>query len=385
MVCRKCGKETPDGSVCCCWCRAEQIPKKKRRRKRQNGTGSVYKDCGNKEKPWVARRAGIEDDDGTIVRPLIGRYKTEAEAEKALALDTITPVSEYAGITLDGLFKLWKKTRAYTDIAKQTQDNYDAAFAYLKDFHGLKFADLRTAHFQKAIDAAEAKGKSRSTMEKIKALCTILSNYAVSQDVILKSYAVTLRLPRAKKKVIPTFTETEIAKLFKNTDKPLVDTVLILIYTGMRIRELLNLTKFSVNLEQWLIVGGSKTEAGTDRTIPIHPKIQPLIRARYDTAENYLIEYDKPIGNKKKGSDKTVRTRYNYEHYCDLYYATLSEIGIRRLTPHKARHTFFTRLSERCKDRKGMALVGGHTDPAFTEKTYDQPDIDRLRRVIGTL
>jgi len=58
---------------------------------------------------------------------------------------------------------------------------------------------------------------------------------------------------------------------------------------------------------------------------------------------------------------------------------------IRRLTPHKARHTFFTMLSEKCTDRKGLALVGGHTDPSFTDRVYDHPDIARLREVINCI
>ncbi len=41
--------------------------------------------------------------------------------------------------------------------------------------------------------------------------------------------------------------------------------------------------------------------------------------------------------------------------------------------------------SDKCTDRKGIAMVGGHTDPSFTEKTYVQPDIDRLRRVVESI
>ncbi len=51
-----------------------------------------------------------------------------------------------------------------------------------------------------------------------------------------------------------------------------------------------------------LVTGGVKTDAGKDRIIPIHPKIQKYITARYAAAENYLIEWDKPVGNAKKGT-----------------------------------------------------------------------------------
>ena len=68
----------------------------------------------------------------------------------------------------------------------------------------------------------------------------------------------------------------------------------------------------------------------------------------------------------------------------DLYYAALEGLKLRRLTPHKARHTFFTMLTAKCKDRKAIVLVGGRTNPSFTDKTYVQADIERLRQAIET-
>ena len=327
------------------------------------------------------------DEEGSQLYKKLGYFEIKADAENAIALNRIFPVSDNASITLKNLFEQWQKTRAYTDLAKQTKDNYNAAYKiYMTDYHNNKFKDLRLPHFQDMVDKAEALGKGRSTMEKIKVLAVILSNYASSQDIIIKPYAQQVRLPKAgKKKQIPTFTDMERQKLFKNDTLPLVDTILILIYTGMRITELLTLTKFNVDIDNMLITGGVKTDAGTDRIIPIHPKIQGYVKARYGSSRNYLIEYEKEIGNEKKGTKKTTHVHYRYEYYCDIYFDTLVKLEIRRLTPHKARHTFFTMLSDKCTDRKAMAPVGGHTDPDFTDKAYVQPDIDRLRRAIESI
>lgn len=353
--------------------------------KRSNGAGSVYKLSGKRRNPWRAvRTLGL--DDGKPIRVTIGYYPKKSDAELALSLYVAMPTSEDAHITLKGLYDKWVLTRAYTELKNTTQDNYKAAFKYLREFQTTKFANLRTKHFQKAIDFAEETGKSHSTMTKIKSLVSILSEYALAEDIVHKTYYKTLRVPRQKvRKEIPTFTDLEIKKLFNHSKQPIVETILILIYTGMRISELLSLKKDHVDIENMLIVGGVKTEAGRDRTIPIHPKIQSIILRRYNSCATFLIEYTKKVGNKKRKTLQHVPSPYRYEYYCDLYYAELDTLGIRRLTPHKARHTFFTRLSERCKDRKGMALVGGHTDPAFTERTYDQPDLERLRKVIECL
>jgi integrase len=296
------------------------------------------------------------------------------------------PSSDDQFITLEALFMKWKETRAFTELSRGTQDNYTAAFKFFSEFHKTQFIKLRTFHWQKAIDLVESKGLSHSTMTKVKALSGILSEYAFSEDIVSKTYYKTVRIPRqSQKKDIPIFSDLEIAKLFLHAGDPIVDTILILIYTGMRISELLTLAKANVDTKSMLIIGGVKTDAGRDRIIPIHPKIQPLILRRYADGAMHLVEHEKEIGNAKRGTKRTIHAPYRYEYYCDLYYATLDRLGIRRLTPHKARHTFFTRMSERCKDKKAMAMVGGHTDPNFTERTYVQPDVERLRKAIECL
>jgi integrase len=222
-------------------------------------------------------------------------------------------------------------------------------------------------------------------MKNVKILAGILSHYAKSQDIIYKVYSDEVRIPKTAKVKIEIFSDIEIKTLFNNDAAPLVDTILIMIYSGMRIAELLTLTKFNVDIKSMLITGGIKTDAGKDRVIPIHPKIQKYIIARYNSAENYLIEYDKPMGNKKKGTAHTERKPYLYSYYKDIYLTTLESLGIRRITPHKARHTFTTMLSANCKDRKAMAMILGHTDPAFSERVYDHPDIDRLRDAMSSV
>jgi integrase len=352
--------------------------------RRANNSGGVHKLPGNRRKPWQARITIGYDEYGKQLYKNIGYYATKAEAENAIALDRVMPVSEQANISLAALFEQWKKTRAYLDISYKTQESYDVAFRYMKRYEKTPFRDLRTPHFQDMIDVADAMGRSRSTMAKIRTLQGILSNYALSQDIIMKTYHEQVRLPKlTKKQQIPTFTDTEIQKLFKNDSLPLADAALILIYTGMRISELLTLTKFNVDIQNMLITGGIKTEAGTDRIIPIHPKIQKYIKARYESSMNYLIEYDKEVG--KRGEKQIKRVPYRKEYFRDVYYSTLDTLGIRRLSPHKARHTFFTMMSTKCKDKKAMALVGGHTDPNFSTKVYDQPDIERLRKAIESI
>lgn len=351
--------------------------------KRENNSGSITKLKGNRRRPYQVRLIQ-RDASGVRKWRLLGYFEDEEKAKDALAKARIMPPASDSAITLAGLYEQWKKTQPYIKLSKQTRDNYNAVYKkYMADYHGKRFDNLRLIEFQAMVDKAQAAGRSRSTLEKIRCLSLILGKYAFTNDIVYKVYAESVVLPKKQKKHIDTFSETEIKTLFKNDGAPYVDSVLMLIYTGMRINELLKLTKFDVDLETMLITGGSKTDAGENRIVPIHPKIQKYFVTRMSACENYLFEVEREEGNKKRGDKQMRRVRLTYEHYRDyIYYDLLESLGIRRLTPHKARHTFFTMMSDKCTDRKAMAIVGGHTDPNFTDKTYVQPDIERLRKAI---
>ena len=73
-------------------------------------------------------------------------------------------------------------------------------------------------------------------------------------------------------------------------DTPYSHMILILLYTGLRIGELLNLRKQDINKRSsFLIVRHAKTKAGEGRIIPIHHRIMPLIEQLYIDTDEYLF------------------------------------------------------------------------------------------------
>ena len=334
--------------------------------KRSNGTGSI-KYIKGRSKPYAVFRPS-KMVNGKRKAELIGYFVTREKAEETLRLETLHPTKN---TTLGELWNMWKRTRSYTDLAKSTQEGYQMAFNYMRDYEHKRFADLKQDDFQHFIDNAVTQGKSVSTQNKVKILCNILSVYALLNDVTYKSYAVKLKTAKADRPPVQIFSADDIQTLFDNDDVPLVDTILILIYTGMRISELLTLNKFQVNLNEMVIVGGLKTDAGRDRIIPIHPKIQKYVVKLYNSCNIKLVEHDgKP---------------YTSRYYRKCYYRVLEELSVKKISPHKARHTFFTLMSLYCKDSKVIADVGGHTDVHFTENVYVHPDLERLRRGVECL
>lgn len=101
--------------------------------------------------------------------------------------------------------------------------------------------------------------------------------------------------PKAKMKIV--FSSDEIQVLWDNVEADeLVSSILILLYTGLRCNELLELKKEDVHLdERWFYIKHSKTKAGI-REVPIADKIVPLIKYWLEKDSDYLI--CKPSGLK---------------------------------------------------------------------------------------
>ena len=68
---------------------------------------------------------------------------------------------------------------------------------------------------------------------------------AMEMDIISKDYSKFIKLPKHKAKIVrKIFTEEEISLLWDNIKElRYADVILILIYTGMRVNELLKLPK----------------------------------------------------------------------------------------------------------------------------------------------
>jgi integrase len=343
--------------------------------KRFNGQGTVYKLPGRRRRPWVAQvTTGWEVNEETKKKKrlyhIIGYFEEKNEAETALLKHQISPISPKSNITLEELYIEWSD-RKYKQLAKGTSDGYKAAWKRLQPLKSAKFADLRTSHFQEIIDKSVEENLSKSTITNIKAVVVMLYNHAMKDDIVNKNYGEFITLPNFDKKERNYYTDLEITKIEKHADEvPYLDTVLILIYTGMRITEMTTLTKFNIDIENMIITGGIKTEAGKNRTIPIHPKIQKYIRKWYDKNGESLI----CDGNGKKISSRTYREKY----YADA----LNAIGIRVLKPHECRHTFATLLSKAGVKPLYIQKLIGHTDYATTANIYTHTDIEELRNAI---
>jgi site-specific recombinase XerD len=340
-----------------------------------NGYGTVYKLPGNRRNPWISRittKCVIIDNKIKQQYQTIGYFKEKSDGIDALAKYRIAPVASNANITLVELYKEWSEIKYEEEISRQTIDCYKAGWKHLSKYSGVKFKDLRSGHFQSVINNCAKNKMSRSTLEKIKVVAFMLYSYAMEHDVVNKNYAELIKLPKIEREEKLIFTDIEIQKLEKS-DIPWVDTILILIYTGMRINEILSLTRFSVDMNEQIITGGLKTDSGKNRVIPIHPKILKYVQGWLDKNGEYLICNEQG----KHLSDKIYREKF--------YYPTLEKLEIRKLNPHCCRHTFASLMNKAGADTISIQKLIGHSKYSFTADTYTHTNLDELRKAINRL
>lgn len=334
-----------------------------------NGYGSISKLSGKRRRPYMVRITTGFDVNGKQLMKVLGYYGTRTEAMKALADFNDNPYNiSLNDITLKEVLDRFMKNRRGT-ITESTLKTYKVWYNYLKPLYNKKIKDLRTLELQNFINSLSH--LSTGSLKLIKSFIGMLFKEAMEMDIIIKDYSQFIKLPKHKVKIErKVFTDEEIALLWSNVDRiDYIDTILILIYTGMRINELLKLKKISIDLRQNIITGGSKTEAGKNRIIPIHPKILPLIIKRMNNKTEYLVP-------NRRGTNY-----YKYSNFRRFEFIRIMELLGMEHTIHDTRHTFATLISDVSNNEGAITEIIGHTNINMTRK-YIHTNIEKIRAEI---
>ncbi len=221
--------------------------------------------------------------------PISGYYATQPEAIAALTEYNKNPYDiNLNGATIADMWEIFKK-RKFDKISNSGINVYNAAYKHLTAVHDKSIADLKTYQLQAIIDDIDrSPGKSKS---HVQALLHQLFDIAMELDIIQKNYAEFVKIgERPQSNIHKAFSKTEITTLFNSVfSEPWADTVLIMIYSGLRPSELLSIRTENVFLSEAYMIGGLKTKAGKERIIPLNNKVLPFVRKRYNPNNEYLI------------------------------------------------------------------------------------------------
>lgn len=335
--------------------------------KNPNGYGSVFKLGGNRRKPWCARVTVGWTDEGRQQYKNIGYYEERSEAMIALAQYNNDPYDlDSNKITFAEIYEKWSEEK-FPKISDSNIRGYKTSFNKCSMLHGMKFKQIRKMHMQRIIN--ENDHLSYQVRMKIKTLFSQLYQFGIENDIVEKDYSKFVEAGEQTIKIIRMpFTDAEIEMLWRNLDRPYVDTILIMIYSGMRVGELLSIKSANVNVDQQIMIGGIKTKASIDRTIPIHDKILSLI----NLDNEYLVV--SPTGKKM-----------SYNNYIQRQFTPImKDLGMNHL-PHDCRHTTATKLDNAGVDRTIVKLILGHTSNDVTERVYTHKTPEQLLSAINKI
>lgn len=267
-------------------------------------------------------------------------------------------------ITLRQLFNEWLPIHSQS-ISRSAVNSYHIAFKHISNISDMSITDIHFQHLQNVIDSMHVKGLSYSSCKKVRTILNQLFNYAIIKDYPITNYALHLNLgpniPTIKRRV---FTRQQINKLWA-INTPYARMILMLLYTGLRIGELLNLRRQDINRRSsYLIVRHAKTKAGEGRIIPIHHRIIPIIEQLYINSGDYLF---------------TISYTSFRKHFQDI----MKQLNCKH-TIHDTRHTFASLLDAVAPPNNLRSLLG-HKQGDITTRVYTHKTIRELRKTIELL
>lgn len=351
----------------------------------ENGMGSVTKMSGNRRRPWRVRiTVGWEINEETgkakQISKTLGYFATKKEAVLSLAEYNQNPYDlTNKDITFSMAYNAWSPK--HFEQYKQAGKSLAAAYKHCAPIENMRMSDIRLKHLQDVMDSIS--DKSVSAQANLKTVFIKTFAYCRENDIVQKDYSEFVKITQTPTKQNieeKFFTAEEIQAVLDNenwvvefpqgrkkyADVALVDSVIILFYTGVRITELLTIKNSHIDLEQRIInLYGTKTEAA-ERKVPIHKDVIPYIKRRMAEGNEFLISNlnGKPINGGQY-------RRYFFEPF-------MERIGAEH-TPHATRHTFISIMDNCGVPAESVVLkrIVGHKNKTVTEH-YTHKDITQL-------
>jgi len=249
----------------------------------ENGFGSIHnidgkKVKGKRRKPFRARVSLELDEYGKRKYHTVGYFKTERAAYEALLEYHKAPKDSKTKITVKEIYEKLLET-SFSNLSEGRLKTYRSTFKKISKLHKMGIDEVNLNHIEDVL--------TNQTLILQKNMLTLISKifeWAIKKEIVSKNYALLMKAGEVKTKASQKQNSTnmtlEEVHHFIELEKQNVrcaDVVVVLLYTGMRINELLQFKKNKVFLEEGYMVGGLKTENGKDRIIPIHPKIKHII------------------------------------------------------------------------------------------------------------
>ena len=239
------------------------------------------------------------------------------------------------------------------------------------------------------------KSLSLSSIKTIIGIINRALKYAYKRAYIDKRIQIDIVIKPNNKKKIECLSKDEQSKLEKyilENKKIYNYGVIISMYTGLRIGELVSLKwenidfkhkvivinsttyRTSINHKSVVIKDSAKTES-SNREIPLVKEVILLLKE----LKSYQKNKSEYVISRKTGKQIEVRS------YQDSFTRLLKKLDIKHYDFHSLRHTFATRSLEVGVDIKTLSEILGHSNPTVTLNTYVHSNMDLKRNALNKL
>lgn len=256
-------------------------------------------------------------------------------------------------------------------VSDQLKQSYNAALRKCLPIHGKRMDAIRYQDIQDIANSVS--NMSNSTVTNVKTVLFETFDFARKQKIIKENFIGDVDfIYRAKtEKIHSSFTRDEVALLWDHSEDKNVQIILVMIYTGMRIEELLSMKTANVYLNGRYMVGGVKTDAGKNRIIPIADKIYGFVADLYNPQNTYLVSHNS--------------RRYFRPYFIDtVWQPAMESLGFGHL-PHDTRYTCATMMDRAGVNENSKKTILGHSKEGITNKVYVEKDIDDLLTAINMI
>lgn len=339
--------------------------------KRANGTGSITKLKKKLRKPFLVRVV----KDGK--RKVLGYYESKREANKALDEYVANPFDvDGATLTFKELYNLFLKTKAGT-VENETYRTYSFKFKHCESIKNYLLKNIKTPVLQEIFNKSALSSGSK---REIKSFLVMLFEFAVQMEYVPVNRAKGIKLgkhrPKKEKKL---FTQQEIRKIWQHKDLFICKVVLIMIYTGTRVGEVVNIKKENIDLVNGVIRDfGNKTAKSKNRFLPIHKDIEPILRELYEkTPTDYILFVEDKKHRKGNYPVHKETIRRNFKEL-------MKSLGMEHTT-HDARITFASTLNKSGVNDTVITDLMGHSDFKTTKNYYIINDEETIKDTIENL
>ena len=281
---------------------------------------------------------------------------------------------------LKELLEVWLERYMKHTIKIRTYNRYKSIceLHLIKDLGEYELDELKPNVLQDFLLKKIDDHYSTNTIKGIVSVLKQALRLAITLEFVDKEYCSNLKMPSSEEKEISVFTKKEqqiIESFCLNHKKSNYIGIVICLYTGIRLGELLALTWEDIDFNSNLLtINKTSYSAKLDgKTQIIVDKPKTKKSNRVIPLPNQLVKLLKII--KKESNSKYVITTRNSgmvgnRSYQRTFKFILKKVNVPYRNFHSLRHTFATNAIELGMDVKTLAEILGHTNAMITLNRY---------------